>query len=248
MTRMKLDILAWMIAVAFFAFAIVPASADEDINGQPAELVDKAVITLENFVTDPAQYTFRKHLKTSKGIFIVPMLLKGGFIFGASGGNGVFLGRDEQTGEWSYPAFYTMGSVNFGPQIGAQMAEVVLLMRTVHDVDTLLATTLKMGLEINIATGLAGGGGGVKTANILLFTRTKGAFVGVTLEGSIIEAKDEWNRAYYGKPTHPTDILVRRNVSSEQAEALRTALTKTIRELSASETGETNIPSPATAP
>ena len=247
MTRMKLDILTWIVAVAFFAFAIVPASADEDINGQPAELVDKAVTTLENFVTDPDQYTFRKHLKTSKGIFIVPMLLKAGFIFGASGGNGVFLGRDEQTGEWSYPAFYMMGSVNFGPQIGAEMAEVVLLMRTAHDVDTLLATSVKMGVETSIAIGLEGGGGGVKTANILLFTRTKGAFVGVTLEGSFIEAKHEWNRAFYGKPARPTDILVRRNVSSEQAEALRTALANTIRELNASETGEINIASPATA-
>ena len=248
MTRVKSDILAWMVAVAFFTFAIVPASADEDINGQPAELVDKAITTLENFVTDPNQYTFRKHLKDSKGIFIVPMLLKGGFIFGASGGNGVFLGRDEQTGEWSYPVFYMMGSINFGPQIGVEMAEVVLLMRTVHDVNSLLVTTAKLGVESSIAIGFEGGGGGVKTANILLFTRTKGAFVGVTLEGSFIEAKYEWNRVFYGKPVRPTDILIRRNVSSEQAEALRTALANTIRELNASETGEINIASPATAP
>jgi len=72
--------------------------------------------------------------------------------------------------------------------------------------------------------------------------------VGVTLEGSFIEAKYEWNREFYGKPVRPKDILIRRNVSSEQAEALRTALANTIRELNASETGEINIASPATAP
>jgi len=219
MTRMKLDIFTWMVALAFFAFAIVPAFADEYTNVNPTELVDKSIITLTHFVADPSQHMFRKYLKESKGIFIMPMLVKGGFIFGASIGNGVLLGRDK-TGEWSYPAFYTLGSFNFGPQVGVEVAEVVMLLRNTSDVVSLLATKVKLGADISVAAGIGGGGVAVKTANILVFTRTKGAFVGLTLEVAFFQPRNEWNQKYYGNPTLPEDIMIRRNVSSDHADAL----------------------------
>ncbi len=63
----------------------------------------------------------------AEGVLIFPQVIKGGFIFGASGGTGVFLARDEKTGDWSEPAFYTLGSVTFGLQIGGEAAEVIML-------------------------------------------------------------------------------------------------------------------------
>ncbi|MFQ5541634.1 MAG: lipid-binding SYLF domain-containing protein, partial [Candidatus Binatia bacterium] len=158
------------------------------------------------------------------------------------------LGRDENTGEWSYPAFYTLGSFNFGAQIGGQVAEVVMLIRTVPDVTSLLATKVKWGADVSVAAGIVGGGAAAKTANILVFSRTKGAFVGLTLEGAFFQPQNEWNQKYYGKPTLPEDIMIRRNVSSNHAEALRTAVTRTIHEVSALETGEINVTTPAATP
>lgn len=248
MTRMKLDIFTWMVALAFFAFAIVPAFADEDTNVNPAELVDKSIITLAHFVADPSQHMFRQYLKESKGIFIMPMLIKGGFILGASGGNGILLGHDDKTGEWSYPAFYTLGSFNFGLQVGAEIAEVVMLLRKSSDVTSLLAAKVKLGADVSVAAGMVGAGAAAKTANILVFTRTKGAFIGLTLEGAFFQPKDKWNQKYYGKPTLPEDIIIRRNVSSNHADELRTAVTRTIREVSALETGEINVTTLAATP
>jgi lipid-binding SYLF domain-containing protein len=72
-------------------------------------------------------------------------------------------------------------------------------------------------------------GTGVKSnivADILSFSRTKGAYAGVSLEGSVIKTKDKWNEAYYGKAVSPADIIVKRSVSNPGSKALRESVTK----------------------
>jgi len=90
--------------------------ADDKADAQA--VVDKAKVTFNEFMADKNYEWFHKNLKNVKGLVIYPQVLKAGFIFGGSGGTGLLVVRDPQTGDWSQPAFYTVGSVTFGLQIG----------------------------------------------------------------------------------------------------------------------------------
>jgi len=210
-----------VLAVAvFFLFLSIPAFAKDA--GEQKALVEKARMTLESFLADDSMDWFRDHLTDARGILIVPQLLKGAFFFGGSGGSGVLIVRDDKTNEWSYPAFFTLGGVSFGLQIGGQASEVVLLVMTQKGVDSLVTTTVKLGADASIAAGPVGRGIEGSTApnlsaDLLSFAKTKGLFAGISLEGAAVAARDAWDTAYYGKPTKTIDILILRNVSNPQA-------------------------------
>ena len=133
-------------------------------------------------------------------------------------------------GTWTYPAFYTIGSVSFGFQIGGQASEVILLAMTDRGVTTLLQNSVKLGADVGIAAGPYGAGAQAATANIsadiLSFSRSKGLYGGVSLDGAIVDVRDSLNKAYYAKPVTPTDILVKRNVSNAHADKLRASVAK----------------------
>jgi lipid-binding SYLF domain-containing protein len=209
----------------FVAGLLTPALAAEATEEQL--LVDKARITFESFIADPNMNYLKEHLREAKGILIVPSLLKAGFVFGGSGGSGVLIVNDAKKGQWSQPAFYTIGSVSFGLQIGGEAAEVIMMLRTQKAVDALLTSSAKLGGDTSIAVGPVGGG--VKSnvvADIFSFSRSKGAFAGLALDGSVVATRDEWNAAYYGKPASPVDILVKHSVSNPGSAALRSTVAK----------------------
>ncbi len=200
-----------------------PALADDR---EQRDLVDQSRMTLANFLADSNMSWFRDHLKDARGLFIVPQYMKGALIYGAAGGSGVFIAKDEKTGDWSEPAFFTMGAASFGFQFGAQMSEVVLLVLTQRGVDSLLLGNFKLGADGSVAVGPVGAGvAGATTPNLsadlLSFVRAKGLFAGVSLEGAALISRDEWSRAYYGKPVTPTDIIIRREVKNPHSEVLR---------------------------
>ena len=195
------------------------------------ELVEKSRMTLDGFLADSNMAWFRDHMKEARGIFIVPQLLKAAFFFGGEGGSGVFLVKDDKTGEWSDPAFYTMGAGSFGFQFGAQASEVVLLVLSQRGVESLLTSTFKLGGDVSVAVGPVGAGIEGSTAmnlsaDLLTFARAKGLFGGISLEGAVIATRDEWNRDYYGKEVRPTDILVKRAVMNPQSADLKAALAR----------------------
>ncbi len=211
-------ILTALTALLFVLSAVMPAVAG-DFN-KPEELVIKAKLTFNNFVVDPNMTWFRNNIGRARAVFIVPQLLKAGFIFGGSGGSGVLLTKDPKTGKWSYPAFYTMGAASFGFQAGAQSSEVVLMIMTEKGLNALLTTSAKLGGDMSVAAGPVGAGASVATADVLAFSRTKGVFAGVSVEGSVIKTRDDWNREYYGKPVNAVDILIRHRVNNPQADKL----------------------------
>ena len=166
--------------------------------------------------------------KDAKGVLIYPQVLKAGFIFGGSGGTGVLLGRDGKTGEWSNPAFYTMGSASFGLQIGGESAEVVLLVMSQKGMDSLLTSKFKLGGDASIALGPVGGGAKADvTTDFLSFAKSQGLYAGMNLDGSYIDVRENLNKAYYGKAVTPVDIVAKQSVSNKGADPLREALKKT---------------------
>ena len=195
------------------------------------DLMDQARITLNNFVADENMTWFRDHIGDAKGLFIVPQYLKAAFFLGGAGGNGVLMARDEKTGAWGEPVFFTMGAGSFGFQFGAEAAEVVLLILSQKGVESLLLGNFKLGADGSVAIGPKGAGvAGATTPNLsadlLSFVRAKGLFAGVSLEGAVLKAKDEWNSAYYGKPVSPIDIMIRKDVANPYSQRVREAIMK----------------------
>jgi len=208
--------------------AVVPAFANDQ--QQAFQLVEKGRMTLDSFMTDSNMGSFRDLLKKAQAVLIAPELLKGAFIVGASGGNAVLLVRDRKTGLWNGPAFYTIGGASFGLQIGGQASEVILLAMTDRGVSSFLDNSFKLGADVGLAAGPVGAGAEAATANlsadILSFSRSKGLYGGVALDGAVVAVRGGLNDAYYGKPVTPTDILIYHNVRNPQAAALIEALSR----------------------
>ncbi|WP_208022653.1 lipid-binding SYLF domain-containing protein [Desulfonema ishimotonii] len=206
---------------------IIPALAEAQNDEKTETLVLAAQKTFNNFRADPDMGWFRNNVKTAKGVFIVPSLLKAGFIFGGSGGNGVLLAHDENTGQWSYPAFFTMGAGSFGFQAGVEKAEVILMVLTQKGMDSMLSTSFKLGADVTVAAGPVGAGAKFQMVDILAFSRSKGIYGGISLEGAVITPRDARNEAYYGKPCRSVDILIRHSVTNPQADPLRAVVAHT---------------------
>jgi SH3 domain-containing YSC84-like protein 1 len=185
----------------------IPSRADEA--GDAKAIVDQAEVTMKNFMNDPDMKWFASHLQEAKGVYIVPKLTKGAFIFGVEGGNGVVLARTDKGG-WSEPVFYETSAASFGLQAGAQSSEAIVLIMTPKAVDSLLANKIKLGGDASVAVGPRGGGGAdtTLTADFVTFTRAKGLYAGVSFDGASIRSRDELNAAYYGSDLRPSDIII----------------------------------------
>ena len=123
------------------------------------QLVDKAQLTLEAFASDPQLKDQLKSLsKEARALLIIPQFLRGAFIFGGAGGSGVLIARDEQSGKWGDPVFYNIGSASFGAQIGADVSEMVLIVRTKKGLEEFFTNDFKLGANAGMATGPVGAG------------------------------------------------------------------------------------------
>ncbi len=197
------------------------------------QLVERSQMTFNSFVNDAKMGAMRDLLPRARGVFIVPQQIKGAFIVGAQGGSGVLVQRVRDTNEWAGPAFYTAAGASFGLQAGAQAAEVVLLIMSERGITAFMSNSFKLGLDAGIAVGPMGVGASAATANlsadILSFSRSKGLYGGVALDGTVIAPRDKWNFAYYEKSVKPTDILVK-GFKSPQAEGLLRAIDVASRE------------------
>jgi SH3 domain-containing YSC84-like protein 1 len=166
-------------------------------------------------------------LRRARGVFIVPTLVKGGFIFGAEGGNGVLL---ERLGahNWSSPAFYTIGSASFGLQIGLEKAQMVMFLMSDRALRAVEQDKFKFGAGagltvITVGANAQGATSGNLTGDIIVWSSTQGAYGGLTLEGSVIAPDRDTNDDFYGRPTTVRQILSG-GVHNPQARELRMAL------------------------
>lgn len=217
-----------LLAVAVLAaiVAATPARAVTD----PEELVETARFSVENLTSDAKiGGAVREMLKNAKGVLVIPSLLKGAFFVGAEGGSGVLMARGDN-GNWSYPAFYTIGSASFGFQFGGQSAEVMLILMTSKGLNAVINHKVKLGGDISAAIGPYGVGAEASTtsnlgADILSYSIAKGAFAGFSFEGAVIYPRDDWTTGYYGdRSATPRTVVIEGKYRNAQAEKLRSAL------------------------
>src|SRR5829696_5355605 len=141
-------------------------------------------------------------LDTSEAIAVFPGVIKAAFLIGGRGGQGVISRRVK--GGWSAPAFFNLGGGSFGPQIGAQKTDYVLLIMNESGLNGLLKDKFELGGEASIAAGPVGREAAASTnprmdAGILSYSRSKGAFIGAALKGAVITPDNDLNEAVYGK-------------------------------------------------
>ena len=192
----------------------------------PQKLVADAQATLDNFMRDPAQTWVHQNIGRAKGILIVPQIVKAGFIFGGSGGQGVLVVRNGNA--WVGPAFYDLATASVGFQAGVEVSEALIVVMTDKGLNSLMATTFKVGGDASIAAGPVGAGAkSTITADLVSFTRSKGIYGGVNLDGTVVHANTDWNGQFYGaKNVLPPDILIRSKYKSAKATPLLNAVAK----------------------
>jgi len=196
-------------AAALTTLCATPVLADDD---DKAELLRHANQTVSHLRSDPAFGTARTMLQGAEAVYIVPKLVKGGFIFGAEGGDGVLLHR---TGKgWSQPRFYGMGSASFGLQAGLERAELVFIINSKRALRGIEKGEFKLGAGagVTIAT-LSGGAEGATTAHggdIVVWTSATGAYGGLTFNGTVIKQDKEMNEV----PAGPAAQTLRKNLAS----------------------------------
>jgi lipid-binding SYLF domain-containing protein len=218
----------------FLFFSGISMNISSSFAADPAleakKVVESARLTLEGFMADPANKEFKNLIKKAKGVYITPSLLKGAFVVGVSGGNGLLLIRDKESGKWMGPAFYTLGGASFGVQAGGEASEVVLLILTDRGVKAFMKSNFKLGADAGIAAGPIGGGAAAETANlsadILSFSRSKGLFGGLSLEGAVVKVRSGLNESYYGKKVSPSQILIGGRGGNPHAAKLVEEITK----------------------
>ncbi|MEO1252653.1 MAG: lipid-binding SYLF domain-containing protein [Pseudomonadota bacterium] len=202
--------------------AAAPAKA-ETKREKAEELVEKAADTVAYFAGDTAFEPLWSLADDAKGIVVIPRSLRGGFVVGASGGNALMIARKDD-GSWSEPVFMTIGSLSFGFQIGVEGSETILAVMTQRGVEHLLSTSVKLGGDLTIAAGPIGGGAKAQTADILAFSRSRGLYGGISLEGAVLKARHSWNRAYYNADVRPLDVIYRDQVSRPNSAVLQNAV------------------------
>ena len=176
------------------------------------ELVDESRLTLARFTEHPDMAWLRRHAKDAQAIFIAPSIVSVGYLMGAAHGKAVLLVRDEQTGQWSDPAFFTVVGARFGLQIGIARAEVVALVMSKRSIESIVRNRFFLGPGIALAIGPIGRAASGATTptlsvDVISFAKVRGGFAGVKLDGTFLFSDDEAHALYYGGAFRSGDIL-----------------------------------------
>jgi SH3 domain-containing YSC84-like protein 1 len=206
---------------SFLALFLVTAAGAALAQSDQQKLVNAADTTFSNFVRDPDMTWLHDNIGRAKGVLIAPQVAKAGFIFGGSGGRAVLLVRDAKTGKWVGPAFYTLATASVGFQAGVSVSEMLTLVMSDKALNSLLSDSVKLGPDASIAAGPVGAGAKADiVTDMVSFSRSKGIYGGLNLDGTVVAISKDWNQSFYGKPVDAPDILVRLTAHSKGADKL----------------------------
>jgi len=186
------------ISAVVFAFLLSSLAMGETAAGR----VESAATVLSEIMATPDKGIPEEILSSAKCVAVVPSLLKGGFILGAAHGRGVATCRTDNG--WSAPAPFSMTGGSFGFQIGVQGVDLVMMIMNDRGMQALLGSKFKVGLDASAAAGPVGRHAEGSTdwkmrAEVLTYSRARGLFAGVTINGSTITADEDATRELYGR-------------------------------------------------
>jgi SH3 domain-containing YSC84-like protein 1 len=202
-----------VLILVLLSLCSTPAQAEED-NDQT--LIDSLSV-VDEIMNSPDYKIPSNLISEAKAILIFPTLVKAGFLVGARYGEGVASMRAKKTGKFGPPTFLTQGGLSFGFQIGAEAIDLVLLVMTQRGLESLLKDELTLGADVAVSAGPIGRHAEAATdigmrGEIYSYSRSKGAFAGVSLKGTVISTDEKANFAYYGRFLKAKDILIRGKV------------------------------------
>ena len=179
--------------------------------------ITQAKQVLNEIMASPDQSIPEELLAKCRALVIYPSLIKGGFIFGGRYGKGVVLKHDKKTGAWGPVAYSTIAGVSFGFQIGIQATDLVLVIMNNKGLEGLLSSKLTLGADAALSVGPVGRTTEIATdlslrAGILAYSRSRGLFGGLALNGAIVVPDNGSNSAYYGKAVTSKEILLNNGV------------------------------------
>jgi len=178
------------------------ASAFAADDTKASERVQAAATVLDDIMGTPDKAIPEEVLKSAECVAVVPSLLKGGFVVGARYGRGLASCRTEKG--WSAPAFFTVSGGSVGFQIGGQAIDLVMLVMNKNGMKNLLESQFQLGADASAAAGPVGRHAEGNTdwkmrAEILTYSRARGLFAGVTLNGAVVKQDKDSTRDFYGR-------------------------------------------------
>jgi lipid-binding SYLF domain-containing protein len=217
---MSVLLMSFVGLVGTFAWA---GSAREDT----VDRLQKSVDVLHAIMSTPDKGIPEEVLSNAKCILVVPDLIKGGFIFGGKHGRGVATCRTSDG--WSAPAFVSVGGGSWGLQIGVEGVDLVMLVMNDQGFQHLLSSKFQLSGEGSAAAGPVGRHASAGTdwkmnTQMLTYSRSKGLFAGITLEGAVVQQDDDSTKAIYGKNVKFRNILSGRVATPQSAEAFMRAV------------------------
>jgi lipid-binding SYLF domain-containing protein len=218
----SLLLMSFMGMVGSFAFA---GSARQDT----VERLQSSVDVLHAAMATPDKGIPEEVLNNAKCVLVVPNLIKGGFIVGGKHGRGVATCRTVEG--WSAPAFVSVGGGSWGLQIGVEGVDLVLLVMNDQGLQHLLSSKFQLTGEGSVAAGPVGRHASAGTdwkmnTEMLTYSRSKGVFAGLTLEGAVVEQDNDSTRAIYGKHMLFRDILSGKATTPRSADAFLKAVSE----------------------
>jgi len=205
--RSSLGAAALLATAAFEALAPVHAA---QARSSEQVTVDGARKVLRDLRHDKSFGNAAQLVRQAKAVFIVPKLVKGGFIFGGEGGDGVLMAHN--TNGWSAPAFFVIGAASFGLQVGLQQSEMIMLMMTQKGLDGVENDNFKIGAQagisvVTLGSGVEGAMAGASVPDVVVWSSSSGLYGGLTVDGSVIRSQPNKDAAYYGRKVTAREVL-----------------------------------------
>ncbi len=206
-----------LVLALVLSFSTVAFTADDNAP-KAVRRVEAAGTVLDEIQGAPDQGIPEEVLGSAECVAVVPSLLKAGFVVGGRFGRGVASCRTPKG--WSAPAFFTVGGGSFGLQIGGEAVDLVMLIMNKDGMKNLLSSNFKLGADASAAAGPVGRHASANTAwkmraQILTYSRARGAFAGLELAGAVIKEDKDSTRDFYGRMV-PFKTSLEGNVEAPQ--------------------------------
>jgi len=199
-----------VLTIIFLSLCATTAQAKEENE----QTLKDSLSVIHEIMNSPDNQIPSNLISEAKAILIFPTLVKAGFVVGARYGEGVASMRARKTGKFGPPTFLTQGGLSIGFQIGAEAVDLVLLVMTQRGLESLLKDELTLGADAAVSAGPVGRHAEAAVdlgmrGEIYSYSRSKGAFAGVSLKGTVISTDEKANFDYYGRFFKAKDILIR---------------------------------------